>query len=28
LTLIDTSVSSYGVDLVLDSRVVYPGGPR
>ncbi|MDQ5829137.1 MAG: RibD family protein [Actinomycetota bacterium] len=28
LTLADTSVSSYGVDLVLDSRVVYPGGPR
>jgi 5-amino-6-(5-phosphoribosylamino)uracil reductase/diaminohydroxyphosphoribosylaminopyrimidine deaminase/5-amino-6-(5-phosphoribosylamino)uracil reductase len=28
LTLTDTSVSSYGVDLVLDSRVEYPGGPR
>jgi diaminohydroxyphosphoribosylaminopyrimidine deaminase / 5-amino-6-(5-phosphoribosylamino)uracil reductase len=28
LTLVDTSVTSYGVDLVLDSRVEYPDGPR
>jgi diaminohydroxyphosphoribosylaminopyrimidine deaminase / 5-amino-6-(5-phosphoribosylamino)uracil reductase len=28
LTLADTSVTSYGVDLVLDSRVVYPDGSR
>ncbi len=28
LTLADTSVVSYGVDLVLDSRVEYPDGPR
>jgi diaminohydroxyphosphoribosylaminopyrimidine deaminase / 5-amino-6-(5-phosphoribosylamino)uracil reductase len=28
LTLADTSVTSYGVDLVLDSRVEYPDGPR
>jgi 5-amino-6-(5-phosphoribosylamino)uracil reductase/diaminohydroxyphosphoribosylaminopyrimidine deaminase/5-amino-6-(5-phosphoribosylamino)uracil reductase len=28
LTLADTSVSAYGVDLVLDSRVEYPGGRR
>jgi 5-amino-6-(5-phosphoribosylamino)uracil reductase/diaminohydroxyphosphoribosylaminopyrimidine deaminase/5-amino-6-(5-phosphoribosylamino)uracil reductase len=28
LTLADTSVNSYGVDLVIDSRVEYPDGPR
>src|SRR5918992_3502896 len=28
LTLVDTSVTSYGVDLVLDSRVEYPGDRR
>jgi diaminohydroxyphosphoribosylaminopyrimidine deaminase / 5-amino-6-(5-phosphoribosylamino)uracil reductase len=28
LTLADTSVTPYGVDLVLDSRVEYPNGPR
>jgi riboflavin-specific deaminase-like protein len=28
LTLADTSVTPYGVDLVLDSRVEYPDGPR
>jgi diaminohydroxyphosphoribosylaminopyrimidine deaminase/5-amino-6-(5-phosphoribosylamino)uracil reductase len=28
LTLTDTSVTPYGVDLVLDSRVEYPDGPR
>jgi riboflavin-specific deaminase-like protein len=28
LALVDTSVTSYGVDLVLDSRVEYPDGPR
>ncbi len=28
LILTDTSISSYGVDLVLDSRVKYPDGPR
>ena len=28
LTLVDTSVTPYGVDLVLDSRVEYPDGPR
>jgi diaminohydroxyphosphoribosylaminopyrimidine deaminase/5-amino-6-(5-phosphoribosylamino)uracil reductase len=27
LILADTSVTSYGVDLVLDSRVEYPDGP-
>jgi diaminohydroxyphosphoribosylaminopyrimidine deaminase/5-amino-6-(5-phosphoribosylamino)uracil reductase len=27
LTLADTSVTPYGVDLVLDSRVEYPDGP-
>ncbi len=27
LTLADTSVTSYGVDFVLDSRVEYPDGP-
>jgi 5-amino-6-(5-phosphoribosylamino)uracil reductase/diaminohydroxyphosphoribosylaminopyrimidine deaminase/5-amino-6-(5-phosphoribosylamino)uracil reductase len=28
LALADTSVTSYGVDLVLESRIEYPGGPR
>ncbi len=28
LILVDTSVTPYGVDLVLDSRVEYPDGPR
>src|SRR3712207_9207074 len=28
LILADTSVTPYGVDLVLDSRVEYPDGPR
>jgi diaminohydroxyphosphoribosylaminopyrimidine deaminase / 5-amino-6-(5-phosphoribosylamino)uracil reductase len=28
LILADTSVTQYGVDIVLDSRVVYPDGPR
>ena len=28
LTLADTSVTPYGVDLVIDSRVEYPDGPR
>jgi diaminohydroxyphosphoribosylaminopyrimidine deaminase / 5-amino-6-(5-phosphoribosylamino)uracil reductase len=28
LVLADTSITPYGVDLVLDSRVEYPGGPR
>jgi riboflavin biosynthesis pyrimidine reductase len=28
LTLADTSVTPYGVDLVLDSRVEYPDDPR
>jgi diaminohydroxyphosphoribosylaminopyrimidine deaminase/5-amino-6-(5-phosphoribosylamino)uracil reductase len=28
LTLTDTSVTPYGVDLILDSRVEYPDGPR
>jgi 5-amino-6-(5-phosphoribosylamino)uracil reductase/diaminohydroxyphosphoribosylaminopyrimidine deaminase/5-amino-6-(5-phosphoribosylamino)uracil reductase len=28
LILVDTSVTPYGVDLVLDGRVEYPDGPR
>jgi diaminohydroxyphosphoribosylaminopyrimidine deaminase/5-amino-6-(5-phosphoribosylamino)uracil reductase len=28
LILADTSVTTYGVDLVLDSRLEYPDGPR